>query len=366
MPVAVAPQTSVSGVMMPVSASRRSSADVIGPRVTTDQSVDTHDAASIVADVCKPGMTTEQKAIALYEYTRRVMFHYEQRGEKNDQVYDLDAIRLLNTYGYSFCTQQMLVMTTLWNAAGVDGKYWSVPGHSTAQAFYDGKLHWFDPLIGGYAISPKTKSVAGLDEIAADMTVLTKAAEDGRASPTFMPCGKVLIDDAIRLCPGPNPEKTYAEWKDDMNFMANVAVKAKSMGGPRKSLYKADNVLRPGEKVVFLWDCIDGEFNVKSDAIVKELPPNHFCGVAADEKDKVNYKYWRPYAKEINGVNTCRYYANGRQSFSPAFTMEYFKRGFESNNFAWFGFGGSPAPHMRSTKAGRFANIIYKMSTPFV
>ena len=93
--------------------------DVLAPRVVTDKSVDTHSLESIVRDVCRPEMNEEEKAVALYEYVRRTIFHYEQRGEKQDQVYDLDALRQINTYGYSFCTQQMLVLTHLWRTADI-------------------------------------------------------------------------------------------------------------------------------------------------------------------------------------------------------------------------------------------------------
>lgn len=341
-------------------------ADVAAPRITTDGSVDTHDAASIVADVCRPGMSDEQKAIAIYEFVRRVLFHYEQRAEKNDAGYDLDAIRLINTYGYSFCTQQMLVLVTLWRQAGIDSQFWGVPGHSTAQASYGGKEHWFDPLIGGFAFSPKDKTVASLQEIAADPTVLTRAAAEGRASPTFMPCGDVLAADAIRLTTSAEYARACAALKDDVTYMATHAGAGQPMGGPRPSLFEPDWTLRPGEKVTFLWDCIDGEFNIKADPIVKELPPNHFCGVVADQKDKANWRFWKPYPKEINGVTTCRYFANGRQSFAPRFTNEYHKRGFEANSYGWFGFGGNAAPHLRPKQAGTPAGIVYKMSTPFV
>jgi len=342
-------------------------AEVIAPRVTTDQSVDTHSLESIVADVCKPGMTDEQKAIALYEYTRRVMFHYEQRGEKLDQVYDLDALRLINTYGYSFCTQQMLVMVHLWHTAGVEGRVWSVPGHSTAQAFYGGKTHWFDPLIGAYVYSRKDKTVASLKEIVEDPTVLTKAAEEGRACPSFVPCEKVLAEDSARfVTDNPDYVKSCAALGNDVGFMAARAKEAKTFGGPRKSLYQPDFNLRRGETVTFLWDAIDGEYNVKPGIPPRQLPPNHFCGVAADGKDALNYKYWKPYAREINGVTVCRYYANGKVVFAPGFSNEYFKRDFESNSFAWYGWGRNEPPYLRPTKAGRPANIVYKVSTPHV
>jgi len=354
-----------SGILMVAVA--MASADVIAPRVTTDKSVDTHSLQSIVNGICKPGMTEEQKAIALYEYTRRVMFHYEQRGEKQDQVYDLDALRLVNTYGYSFCTQQMLVLIHLWNTAGVKGRYWSVPGHSTAQAFYGGKTRWFDPLIGAYVYSrEKGGGIASLKEIADDPTVLTKAKEEGRACPTFVPCGKVLALDAARLTTNAKYAKFCAGFGDDVGYMAANAKKAKKMGGPRRSLYSPDLTLRRGDKVTYLWDCIDGEYNVKRDAPAKELPPHHFCGVAADSKDKLNYKYWKPYVKKINGVDTCRYYANGVHELAPRFTNELFKKGFESNTFQWYGWRGAGTPWLRPKRAGRAANLVYKMSTPHV
>ncbi|MCG3180167.1 MAG: hypothetical protein BIFFINMI_02524 [Phycisphaerae bacterium] len=344
-------------------------ADVIAPRVTTDRSVDTYSLPGIVRDVIAQAdaKTDEQKAIALYEYVRRVIFHYEQRGEKRDQVYDLDALRQINTYGYSFCTQQMLVLTHLWNTAGIEGKYWSVPGHSTAQAFYGGTLHWFDPLIGAYVYSrDKTNGIASLQEIAKDPTVLTKAAEEGRASPTFMPCGKVLYEDAARLSGSAEYAAFCKGFGDDVGYMAANAAKAKKGGGPRRSLYSPDMTLRPGETVTYLWDCLPGEFNVKADAPKDQLPPNHFCGVEADSRDKVNWPYWRNYVKEINGVKTARYYANGTQTFRPAFNNEHFKQGVESNSFAWFGWSGAGAPSLRPAAVGQAADIVYKMSTPYV
>jgi len=341
--------------------------EVIAPRITTNQSVDTHSLESIVADVVKPGMTDEQKAIALYEYARRVMFHFEQRGEKLDQAYDLDALRLINTYGYSFCTQQMLVLVHLWNTAGVKGKVWSVPGHSTAQAFYGGKTHWFDPLIGAYVFSRTDKTVASLKEIADDPTVLTKAAADGRACPAFVPCEKVLANQSARFVTN-NPKYVAfcASFGNDVGYMAANATKAKIFGGPRKCLYQPDIALRRGETVTFLWDALEGEYNVKPGIPAKQLPPNHYCGIAADRKDPLNAPYWTPYTKTINGVAVCRYHANGTVVFAPKFGNEYSKKDFESSSFAWYGWGRNAPPHLRVRKAGRPANVVYTMSTPHV
>jgi len=44
--------------------------------------------------------------------------------------------------GYSFCTQQMMVLVALWQAAGIESRTWGMPGHGAAQAFYGGKHPW--------------------------------------------------------------------------------------------------------------------------------------------------------------------------------------------------------------------------------
>jgi len=310
-------------------------------------------------------MSDEEKAIALYEFTRRVMFHYVERSERLDPLYDLDALRLINTYGYSFCTQQMIVLVALWQTAGIDSKIWGMPGHGTAQAFYGGKHHWFDPLIGAYVRSPKDGSVASLQEIAADETVLTEAVREGRASPTFVPCGRAFYEDAARLKPEMTDYiKECDELGDDIGFIAARAKDAESKWDPREVLYQPDWALRVGEKVVFLWDSLKGEHNCVG-VPADQLPPHHFCGIEAEKKDAVNYKHWQPYAKVINGVKTCRYHANGLHVYAPKFRDEFFKRGFEANSFEWLGWKRGK-PKLRLKKRRQRASLVYKMSTPHV
>ena len=81
------------------------SGQIVGPHVTTDTSVDCRSVESIVADVCDDGMTTQEKAIALFDFSRRMMFHYPNRVDSQALH---DTLHLLNTYGYSFCSQQAL------------------------------------------------------------------------------------------------------------------------------------------------------------------------------------------------------------------------------------------------------------------
>ena len=362
----------VIGVVLgPVSAQ----AQVVSPRVTTDASVDCHTLESIAADVCKGSKTDQEKAIALFNFTRRMMYHYPQR---TDPLH-CDVLTMINTYGYSFCSQQAMVLVTLWEAAGIRGELLGVPGHCTAQAHYDGAKHWFDPLIGAYVFKRDGKTVASIEEIAADPTLLTDAVTEGRAGSGFVTCKTVLRDDAARFCKH-NPQyiDECASHVDDVRFMANLASKAHAVSwwhGPERSLYKPDIKLRRGEKVTYLWNNLPGQYNAASYkpgeppranvVPVAELPPHHFCGAAAEMLDEVNYKYFRPYTKTVNGVQTGRYQANGNHVYAQSFAREPREGDFETNTFKW-----APAidglPALRAAAKGEAAALACRMTTPYV
>lgn len=120
---------------------------VAGVHVSTRESVDCSSLKSIVRDVCARKGCNQEKAISLFDFARRLMFAWPNRV---DPVARHDTLHLLNTYGYSFCSQQALLTVHVWQAAGIKGQVWSVPGHSTMQAQYGGGRHWFDLLIGAY------------------------------------------------------------------------------------------------------------------------------------------------------------------------------------------------------------------------
>ena len=59
---------------------------VINPIVSTDKSVNTYSVKTIAADIIKPGMSDEQKLIALFQYHRRVMHHFRlQTGHRRSK-----------------------------------------------------------------------------------------------------------------------------------------------------------------------------------------------------------------------------------------------------------------------------------------
>ena len=291
-------------------------AQTVDLRVTSDGSVDCSSLKSIVTDVCREGMSDRQKAIALYEFTRRLMFHYPQRSERLSARDDLDTTRLVNTYGYSFCSQQSLVLVDLWRTAGIRSICWGMPGHVTAQAEIDGRQAWFDPLIGAFVYRRDGKTLASLEDIAADPSLLTKAREENRASPSFMNCGRVLIDDAEGFCRDkPEYIKSCRKLLNDTRYIAELAGKAKPKFGPNKPLYDPTIRLRRGEKITYLWAHLDAEFNCKASVPKDMLPPHHICGLRSEKAEKANFPFWKPYITTLAGKETGRYSANGRHVY---------------------------------------------------
>ena len=345
--------------------------EAAGVHVTTKESVDCSSLASIVRDVCAGKGTDQEKAIALFDFARRLMFAWPNRV---DPVARHDTLHLLNTYGYSFCSQQALLTVHLWQAAGIKGQVWSVPGHSTMQAEYGGGRHWFDLLIGAYVYRRDGKTIASLEEIAKDRTILTQAVEKGRAPPGFIPERTVLKDDAARFSKhDPKYVKECARHVDDVTFMANLAPVAEKWkwGGPSRSRYQPGISLRAGESVKFLWDFLPDQANCnvlkpkqKPRAYwvaASELPPNHFYGVEAEKRD-VNWKYFKPYVKTVNGARTGRYAANGLQVYHPNLVAALTGGGLKGRALSP-GSGKPGAPALRVAEAGRAAELACRMRT---
>ena len=51
-------------------------AEVVNPHVVTDRSVDTSSVQAMVASLIRPTMTDRGRALAIYHYVRRTLFHY--------------------------------------------------------------------------------------------------------------------------------------------------------------------------------------------------------------------------------------------------------------------------------------------------
>lgn len=292
-------------------------AEIVNPKLTTDRSVDTSSAEAMARSLVREGMTDQEKALAVYNYVRRTMFHYRYLPD----LAGGGTMDLINGVGYCLCTPTAGTQARLATLAGLNGHVLTTTGHGSVAVQYGGQWHWMDAFLGGCAWNKDRTAIATLDELVADPSLLRR---DNPSPVPLFPCRAVLVEDALRWEPA-NQEYHKTCGPDDFDWTA------RSAPGKHEPMVWSDTsslaiTLRPGETYVRLWDHIPGMyflFQTPEDM----APPHHFCGIEAEQRDTVNWPYWKPYVKEITStdpttrlprtVKTGRYWANGRLTWRP-------------------------------------------------
>jgi hypothetical protein len=311
---------------------------VVNPKVVTDQSVDCSSLESIVKGVVKPGMTDQEKAIALYHWFRRVCFHFRCMGADRR-----DVLRVVNSYGCDLCGSQAAVFRLILNAAGIKARVISGNGgeelgHTVVEAWWDDRWHVFDTMTSFYVLTRGDKpTVASMKDLATDTSLVTKAVAEKRCGPEFLYClSQTEVDLAKRrlweankmLTPPEDIAWTLLVIKNDkdgkpqstLTFWEKGPRKASANspddpGGGKYEPGLLDITLKPNEEYVRLWDNV-GKW-VKQGAF-DQIGPYHTCGTV-DEKDPINFKFYEPYRKENVGYAKVayRYFGNGWLDWQP-------------------------------------------------
>ncbi len=308
------------------------SGSVVNPWVSTDRSVNTYD-ASTIADCMRRGADGQmEQAVNFYRFYRRAMFPYSNRNEYpfplNDQSHMFDFVRMVNVYGYSLCTQGNWMFASFLKETGLteDARGVSVPGHGTAEAFWDGKWHFMDAVVGCFAYTTKKKNdIASIDQIIADSTLLSRAAAQGRASMPFCPGdGDPIYPEAALAV----PDQWYTYRKYQLGFLLNTLPDYEVVEVNEPASHTMAFNLRPGFRLVRMWDHEPGMYNVSYEyhrnKLVRISPspallPPHNPDGGKECRDKLNWPLIKPYRKTINGRDSYHYYANGRLTYEDDF-----------------------------------------------
>jgi hypothetical protein len=202
---------------------RRRSAELArmrNPRVTTDRTVDPSSLDSIIADVVRPGMSDEQKALALFAWWRQTVYHYGWPYMRSARMEAWqDPVKLINVHGYGLCGTHARVFGRLLVKAFGEGNArligyreaapgaWRLKddagafidsvclrdfermrlmGHTACEARWSGRWRLIDPHVGFYAYLRGGEGVAGAQDLIADPTLVTDPA---RRVIGLMPCG---------------------------------------------------------------------------------------------------------------------------------------------------------------------------------
>ncbi|MFQ6131529.1 MAG: hypothetical protein ACE5R4_05800 [Armatimonadota bacterium] len=333
-------------LLPPLLAALPAAAEVRNIRVTTDRTVDSWDCQSIVESLSKFGMSDEERCIALWEYVFRSMFHHQTPKDfgpgEEGRPYTLDAIKLLNVYGFSLCTPYAVTLGSLFEAAGFPAEvvHFANGGHTIVQVQYDGSWHAFDPMMGWFVYTKEPRKIASLEDIKRDPSIMLDAAREGRASTPFVPCG----DEPKWLAEGAETWKSYGP---------------NSVNKPRHTM---DYSLRPGETLTRQWDNEGVYWSPRTPA---DRLPVHSCPLRRDQACPQFALYWQPYVKELGGRPVCRYWSTSRLEYEPNLEGESFLQGVvRHNNLAYKAQDGKD-PALRPAQAGQPASVVFSVASQY-
>ncbi len=285
-------------------------------RVQPDKAPDCTSLKSIAESVTRDCTSNDAKAIAIYNFMQLSHYHRNYPGEAGG----LSVLKEITNYGWSLCGGLHSEQSALWRQLGWNWRFvgWSNPGHTTVEAEYDGRWHYFDVFLKFYAWAPDGKggrTIAGQDDIANDPTLLTEGMilDKGR--------GVVYAKDNQFIMAG-----DHANWRapaflscgDDIPGILS-GVKSRNRAGSPEGWgainhadggYVTDVDLAPGHALTCTWDALpDAWYWVGS-----KVAPAHTCSGHKDTRNDPGIGLvLAPYVS----AKPARSYANGMVTFAP-------------------------------------------------
>jgi hypothetical protein len=270
---------------------------VTNPRVTTDRSVDCSSIDTIRRSLISPEMTDEQKVLAIFHWTRRVLYH----GDGAMKEYAWHLPYLINVFGHGSGLRQTTLMAVLCDRLGFRSRNWTRHGHHLIEVEYDGAWHCFDPHRSFYVLDRSEPPViASVEQLQNDPSLALKAAAEGRAAPGFLLCG--------------DKAETFAGkdgWTNHGQFPGSFP-KPVLGDEPFGAI-----TLRRGEKYIRTW--MPGEHWFRANSWMDHSGPYHTCR-AKDRKDTINWPLFEPHAWTVGTSPVYRHWGAGRIVYTPDLT----------------------------------------------
>src|SRR5919202_855032 len=122
------------------------SGQIYSPVVTKAGQVDASDLGRFARGICEQAgaKTPREKAEAIWQFFLtdgrfvKPGFWYHIAGWAYEEPVGevLDALKLLNSYGFGLCYHVAPLLASVWKAAGLDARVWFLTGHTVAEVFY--------------------------------------------------------------------------------------------------------------------------------------------------------------------------------------------------------------------------------------
>ncbi|MCS7238661.1 MAG: hypothetical protein NZ899_10390 [Thermoguttaceae bacterium] len=286
-------------------------------RVVCDRAPDCSSLRSLVESVTRQCQTDDERAIALYNVCRYLIYHHAYPTERKP----ISALKLIHVYGWALCGGEHTVLGALFEAAGYRWRYrgWSDPGHTTIEVFYGDRWHWLDTFLKFYTWAPDPRAprgwtIASQEDIKANPDLITKAIVFDEArkvwyfrhNPFTIRGGQAQWTAPALLVCGDSPDGILSGVRSSRNAGSPRGWGSIVFDDPS---YSAAVNLRPGYRLDLTWDKEpDGWYFGTS-----KNPPHHTCG----DKDYRNCPVIGPILEPYGGTERRRTWSNGRLIFAP-------------------------------------------------
>ena len=134
-------------------------------KVVSDKVEDVSDLEAWKQSCIKPGMSDDQKAIALW---KTVVKYRHQTAPPNEFLQNEsnvhDVMKTIHVYGYGMCCCASANVEQLARYAGFEARGWAINVHSVPEVSYGGKWHLVDGSLMNWFRAPDG-SIAGVEEI---------------------------------------------------------------------------------------------------------------------------------------------------------------------------------------------------------
>jgi hypothetical protein len=211
----------------------------------------------------KPGMTNEQKALAIFDAAMK-FGHFDPAAVEHSALDDAsarDAMKLFNVYGYG-SEATSLAMIQLARHAGMPARAWTVNKWGCVpEVQYDGAWHALDPTMTCYFRNAKG-GIAGVEELRAGVKAWYEAnpgfhGDIAKIRATIKDGGIAKGPEILRNCPGMdaggNFQFNYFGWYTAMLLYDGDNKTPFSYEQSYNEGYRVNVQLRKGEKLTRRW-----------------------------------------------------------------------------------------------------------------
>jgi len=318
---------------------------VVSPKIVSIHTPDPSTPETVVQSIIKPGMSQEEKALAVWRYCWKHTYHWpapkEHRRVMHETDVVFDAVKQLNVYGYTYCFAVRALGEALWEVAGLEARSCGIGGHVLGEAYFDGKYHLLDHEQRGFSRMPDG-TVASLEDYRGNARSLV-LKPTGPSKP-FFPSGK-------------RPLVPYEQKHVITGYLLNHD-KHYYQHNKFRTTHSMNVGLRPGERFIRNWDNV-GKWHWYP-GYTSEYKGNGYGDPWAGPKDKYANLYEEAPRDEDGNPLT---FANGLMVYRPDLrkgAKDYADGVLAEQNIDRSGTGFRPA------KVGAVATAEFRVRLPYV